>query len=142
MARPLYESARNLQDERAATTIIQQWGRCTLTKLSVHEHIDFRAFRDNQPVALIEFKRRHNNRCQYPTYMIAKQKWDNGIRMSKVEGIPFVLVIKWVDGYHFLQVNDNTPHTLAQGGRYDRGDKLDIEQMVYIDTNLFKFIAP
>lgn len=141
MSRPIYENAKNRQDEVWAQEKIETWARCTLEKLPYKDHIDWKAYRNGDLVALIEFKRRTCTKNQYPTYMISSAKWRNGLSMSNTYGVPFILTVRWADGLYYLHVKDSVPLTLASGGRWDRGDDLDVEEMVYVDTNLFKPIC-
>lgn len=141
MRRPIYENESNRQDERDAAKKIEAWASCKLTKLPYKDNIDWKATRDGKTVAFIEFKKRTNRRDQYSTYMIAHKKWLNGLKMASQYGVPFLLCIQWTDGLHYLVCQDDTPIIIASGGRTDRNDKKDIEQMVYIDTSLFKMIG-
>lgn len=138
--RPIYENQSNRNDEISAQSRIEKWANCKLTKLQMRENIDWRAYRNDKQVALIEFKKRNNTRSKYPTYMVSHAKWLNGLRMSKTEGVPFILVIQWTDGLYYLSCKDTTPHTLGSGGRWDRNDRHDVEKMIYLDTNLFSHI--
>ena len=70
--------------------------------------------------------------------MVAMKKIDRGIALAKAAGVPFIFFVQWTDGLHYLIVNTDTPVTRGQGGRTDRGDQFDIEQMAYFDTALFK----
>lgn len=140
--RPTYESARNRQDEAVTATIIEKWAGCKLIKQPMRNFIDWIAYRDNTPVAHIEFKRRNNNRMQYPTYMVSANKWKNGRDIAHRDKIPFILVIQWNDGLFYLKASDDIPVTYGTGGRQDRNDSADIENMVYIKTSLFKQIKP
>lgn len=139
--RPTYESASNLADEKYNASIIEAWAKCKLVKQPMSKFIDWIAYRDDIPVATIEFKKRNNLRAQYPTYMVSKAKWDNGIAAAHDLKVPFLMCIRWSDGLHYLPVTPQTPITTGTGGRRDRGDNADIEPMVYVDTNLFKRIC-
>lgn len=138
MARPIYESQQDRDNELTVQKQIETWASCILKKLPYNRYIDWEAYRQGVMVALVEFKQRRNPRRQYPTYMVSLAKWNNGIRMSKEADVPFLLCVKWTDGLHFILVNEHTPITTGTGGRYDRGDSADVEQMAYIDTSLFK----
>lgn len=141
MRRPIYENEANRQAEKVAAKKIEAWANCELTKMPYKDHIDWKATRNGELVALIEFKQRTNKRQQYATYMVAHKKWLNGLAMASKYGVPFLLCIQWTDGLHYLVCKDDTPVIVASGGRTDRNDKRDIEQMVYIDTSLFKMIG-
>lgn len=136
--RPIYESQHDRDNEAIVQKQVEAWARCSLTKQPYNRYLDWEAHRDNTLVALMEFKQRKNPRLQYPTYMVAHTKWMNGLRMSGDAGVPFILFVKWTDGLFYLHVREDTPITVASGGRWDRGDKADVEQMAYVNTSLFK----
>lgn len=138
--RPRYETQQDRDNELLVQKQIEAWASCTLKKTAAQAYVDFEITRDNTLVALAEFKKRSNPRRQYPTYMVAKKKIDRGIALAKKEGVPYIFFVHWTDGLHFLVVNESTPMTSGTGGRTDRGDAFDIEQMCYFDTNLFRRI--
>jgi len=141
-SRPRYETQQDRDNETLVQGVIERWAKCTLYKTPAQDHLDWKAFRDGKLVAIIEFKKRSNPRLQYPTYMVSKKKIDRGMARSKELSVPFIFIVQWTDGLHYLTMNDDTPMTVGQGGRVDRGDQFDIEQMAYFDTKLFKRIIP
>ncbi|QNO00778.1 hypothetical protein phiPsa397_001 [Pseudomonas phage phiPsa397] len=138
--RPRYETQADRDNELVVQKQIEAWAKCTLKKTPAQHYLDFEIYREGVCVALAEFKKRSNPRRQYPTYMVAKKKIDRGIALAKAEGVPYIFFVQWTDGLHFLVINEDTPMTSGTGGRTDRGDAFDIEQMAYFDTSLFKLI--
>jgi len=136
--RPRYETQQDRDNETAVQHQIEKWAKCTLKKTGSQHRIDWEAFRGAKLVALMEFKKRSNPRLQYPTYMVARKKIDSGIDLALKSGVPFIFFVQWKDGLYYLEVNYDTPMSNGTGGRTDRGDKFDIEDMAYFDTKLFK----
>ncbi|WYN05145.1 hypothetical protein ISREJYDI_CDS0185 [Pseudomonas phage UNO-G1W1] len=136
--RPRYETQQDRDNESSVKSQIEKWAKCTLTKTGSQAFYDWEAHRDGKLVALMEFKKRTNPRRQYPTYMVAMKKIDRGIALAKDAGVPFIFFVQWTDGLHYLVVNTDTPMTVGTGGRKDRGDRYDMEEMAYFDTALFK----
>lgn len=140
--RPRYETQTDRDNELAVQKQIEAWAKCELRKTGSQAFYDFTAHRDGLLVALMEFKKRSNPRRQYPTYMVAKKKIDRGIKLSKESKVPYIFFVQWTDGLHYLKIDEDTPMTSGTGGRTDRGDAFDIEQMCYFDTSLFKPVKP
>lgn len=138
--RPRYESPADRYNENAAKEKIEVWANCRLEKLSSVDYLDWKAYRNAKLVAVIEFKKRSNPRLQYPTYMVSAEKWKNGIAMAEKLKVPFIFVVQWTDGLYHLKVTEDIEVSKGVGGRTDRGDSYDIEQMVYVDTSLFTLI--
>lgn len=138
--RPRYETQADRDNEKAVEKQIETWASCTLKKTASQHYLDWEAYRNGKLVALMEFKKRSNPRLQYPTYMVAKKKIDRGKIESAKAQVPFIFLVQWTDGLHYLLIDDDTPMTIGNGGRTDRNDRFDIEQMAYFDTTLFKLI--
>lgn len=138
--RPRYETQGDRDNEIAVQDQIERWAKCTLKKTRSQHYLDWEAYRGGVLVALMEFKKRSNPRLQYPTYMVARKKIDNGISLSLKAGVPFIFFVQWKDGLYYLEINPDTPTYNGTGGRTDRGDKFDIEEMAYFDTRLFKLV--
>ena len=87
--------------------------------------VDRLAARDGCVKAWLEIKCRTNDFSKYPTYMISARKIRDGLHLSDITGVPFILVVSWSDCIKFTQVTGNYP--TRSGGRYDRNDALDVE---------------
>jgi len=136
--RTTYEAKLDVTNEKAVQAEIEKRWSCNLHKMPKAQHIDWVATRGKQATAFIELKCRTNKRHQYPTLMLSFSKWMHGIQMASAAAIPFLLVIRWLDGTYYLKVTDSTPMRVEHGGRQDRGDWQDMEPVVQIDINLFR----
>lgn len=141
MTRPTYESQIDRDNELSVQIRLEDWGNCELVKLPMQQYLDWEAWRGDKLVALMEYKKRSNKRLQYPTYMVAKKKIDRGMYQASRAGVPFIFVVEWTDGLHYLKIDIDTPVTYGSGGRSDRNDRFDQEKMCYFETHLFKKIG-
>jgi hypothetical protein len=91
---------------------------------------------DMKLAAIVEIKTRRNNYNKYPTYMLSANKWRNGLALSKEKGVPFMLVVSFLDGIYVTKMKQE--YDIRQGGRYDRGDAMDVEDCVYIPMSDFR----
>lgn len=84
---------------------------------------------------VVEVKVRKNERNRYPTYMLSKMKYDTLCNVTE-QGADALLAVQWTDQLGVIQLP--TEHTVSTGGRYDRNDSRDIEQVVLIPVKKFK----
>jgi hypothetical protein len=84
---------------------------------------------------IVEVKVRRNERRRYPTYMLSKMKYDNLCAFAGSGG-DALLAVQWTDELGVIQLP--AEHRVSTGGRYDRNDPMDIEQVVLIPTRKFK----
>lgn len=84
---------------------------------------------------VVEVKVRRNERRRYPTYMLSKMKYDRLCEFVE-QGVDALLAVQWTDQLGVIQIP--AKHTVSTGGRYDRNDPMDIEQVVLIPTSKFK----
>jgi len=84
---------------------------------------------------VVEVKVRKNERDRYPTYMLSKMKYDTLCNVTE-QGADALLAVQWTDQLGVIQLP--TEHTVSTGGRYDRNDPRDVEQVVLIPVKKFK----
>ena len=84
---------------------------------------------------VVEVKVRRNERRRYPTYMLSKMKYDRLCEFVE-QGVDVLLAVQWTDELGVIQIP--AKHTVSTGGRYDRNDPMDVEQVVLIPTSKFK----
>lgn len=140
MSRPLYETQDNIDDERriveeVAAACGAYWAK--LPRLSVIDYVLCKG-----PVAVrgLEVKRRRVPRSHYPTLTISKKKIDRAMVACCALNLPLLLAIGWDDGtfvYRFDELIIDT-FDVVTGGRADRDDPKDIEEMYAIPTANFK----
>jgi hypothetical protein len=83
----------------------------------------------------VEVKVRRNERARYPTYMLSKMKYDILCGFA-AQGADALLAVQWTDQLGVIQLP--AEHKVSTGGRYDRNDPMDVEQVVLIPTHKFK----
>ena len=104
-------------------------------------HIDWIALRNNEPLAFVEIKHREKLEFgRFTTYMISLNKWLKAKELSKEVNVPFILVVKFMDGIYYGKYTSDMilDNKYGFNGRYDRGDTQDVEPMVYIPLSIFK----
>lgn len=84
---------------------------------------------------VVEVKVRRNERRRYPTYMLSKMKYDILCEFA-AQGADALLAVQWTDELGVIQIP--AEHSVSTGGRYDRNDPMDVEQVVLIPTRKFK----
>lgn len=135
--RPLYESNDDLDREWAAVLEFCEHSKTFPIKLPIGARADYMLCRNRDAVAVVEVKCRKNNRRTYPTYMLSKSKYDALCEYTNM-GLHAALLVSWEDDIGYVSIP--TEHEVARGGRTDRNDPLDVEQVVLIDINKFKLI--
>jgi hypothetical protein len=134
--RPMYETQFDLDNEGSAKSRIEKAFKCVLHKLPISYSADWVATRNNEIVAVLEYKKRTCEKDKFPTTFIFVDKWMNGQRLSDTMSVPFFLLIEWTDGLYWHQVG-STPVTFKVSGRTDRGDPQDIQPAVHIPVTAF-----
>jgi len=135
--RPVYESSA---DKTAEACVIRKLSErqqgaqfVKLPQLSVLDYVVI----DNEKVkALVEIKNRRNPVDKYPTYIISERKLKDGLELSKLLNVSFILVVSWLDDIRWVKIKRLYPAEI--GGRYDRGDAQDIERVCHIPIGDFK----
>lgn len=139
MARPIYETEQDRQNERALADAIEARFKCKLTKMSMKYHLDFIAERDGKAVAFFEMRQRKNKMMAYSDYMLSLDKVRNADTLTAATGLPCYLVVKWADAVGYCEIPPSDSH-VAVGGSYRRNDPQDIEPMVFFPVAQFKVI--
>jgi len=134
--RPLYESSKDLSNELRVSNILKDCWDVVFVKLPMAYHVDWAVVRGTEIKAFAEFKRRHNPKDRYPTFMISLNKFKNGRGLGKEIGVPFLIIVEWNDGLYYCDT-EAVDRTYGFGGRSDRGDPQDKEPVVFIDTKAF-----
>ena len=135
--RPVYETAGDLTaEDRVSASLAAAWG-FDLEKLPRLHTFDRAMRRGGVLKGLIEIK---NRKKSYPTYLISHKKWQDMLAFSEAQGVPAALVICWpVNGDTQIKVTRITrdPVSVIKGGRKDRCDPKDTEDMVEIPMTKF-----
>lgn len=138
--RPRYETKADKEREAlVAEKFARHFEDMSVEKLADQGRADYVAYQDGEPVGYIEIKVRTCQHNQYSTYFISKKKL---LALQKLAGDKkSAVVVQWTDRAGFIPVNlflENA--TFRSGGRKDRNDPLDIEEMAEVDISLFRFL--
>src|ERR1051325_4779310 len=99
----LYESESSRQNEdRIASRIASQWD-CAPRKLTVPYRVDFALESGGEIKAWLEVKCRSYPSTRYSTLMISVLKWETGILHAQATRLPFIIAVKFSDGFKFYQ---------------------------------------
>lgn len=135
--RPLYETKEDLHRERKVARHLGSVTDSIPVKLPINAHADYIMVREGEAKAVVEIKCRNNSRLAYDTYMISQHKYE-GLLSWEGYGLKPLLLVSWTDSIGFISLP--CPHTKSIGGRRDRGDTQDIEDVVHIEISQFKLI--
>jgi hypothetical protein len=135
--RPVYETVADRLREGDVREYIMDKYECNYVQSGRLAIVDGYLHRTNGDlVAVVEIKCRNNAYNKYPTYMISANKWRNGLRLADDHGVIFLLVVGFTDGIYVTKMKEN--YEVKRGGRYDRGDSMDVEDCVYIPMSDFR----
>ena len=141
--RQLYESPKDLNNESHIASLLEQkWG-CEFAKLPISYRLDFVVTRDGKAVAFAEFKTRNYSMediNKMGGYLLSIGKWSAAIQLCEASQLPFVLVVKTLDGLYCSTFTEFKPDDVLVRGRTDRSDWQDIEPCVLLNTQRFKRI--
>lgn len=141
--RLIYETDSDRHRQREA---IGHLARATNTQVIETERLvswDYEMVRDSKVLAMVEVKCRKCKSSTYPTYMISQAKAVRLRDTAIARGVASGLLVCWKDGeIGWLRIDSTNPDgwLVQQGGRVDRNDPLDIEQVVHFDIASFRFI--
>lgn len=142
MTRPRYETPEDRSRELvAATTLANHFTNTSIKKLPKNDRADFLLMADGVDVGYIEVKTRTCASTTYPTYHVSKDKLLALEAKAEKDGLRAMLLVSWVDRIGFIGVTRLLAEaTFKQGGRWDRNDPADVEEMADIPINKFKFL--
>ena len=129
--RPRYETEADRERERDVLAAICLRWDCVARKLPVDGHtLDYELINPGGRV-IAEIKCRPHRHDYYDTYMIS---------LGKVRaGGPFgLLIVQFSDGIYWLRFGDK--HITGLGGRRDRGDPADIEDVALYPVEQFRYV--
>ena len=141
MIRPVYETEKDRKMEQAIINELSDAWKIFYQKLPIKHRLDFALLDDKKAViAWAEVKRRDNDSTTYDTYMLSLDKYMSGMKLFKLTGLPFYMVVKFSDGLYYCEVSllSYAQLNISFGGRTDRGDSQDVDPCIYFDSNLFK----
>lgn len=141
MSRPLYETKEDMDRETAVATELCRAWKCTSRKFGKNYTLDYELLRDGEVVALCEIKCRFVSHNTYDTYMISVQKIKEAQKIADSRRLPAFIVVHYEDDIRFFHVNME-PDWTEQGGRTDRGDPMDVEEVAHYKAERLTSIYP
>lgn len=142
--RSRYESHKDLKSEREIAREVLSFFRATsfVQFNGPYSKIDLLLTRGRlnpQAVVLLEAKDRERLPFdRYPEYEISIRKITDGLRISKMQNVPFWLAIRFKDRItRLVQIEPPLTYRRVMGGRDDRGDKYDREPCFRIPISDF-----
>lgn len=136
--RQIYENrSTQMDEERIAAMVEKKWsGR--MIKLPMKNRVDYAFSSEDGILAYAEIKSRKNSIKEYPSFMVALDKWMSARRIAEVSnGVPMFFVVEWTEGVYYLR-QDEATYRVGIGGRKDRGDEYDQELCVFVPIEQFK----
>ena len=137
--RPIYETEKDLVNERSLSDVVSKKWKCTLQKLQPRDPFDYAAVRSKEVVAFVEMKNRTNSFGKYDTYMISMTKLVHARSINQATSLPCILAVRWTDLIGWVRL-DNVTTQVTMGGRFDRNDPQDIEPVCHISMKDFIII--
>lgn len=142
--RPLYESADDLRNEQDTAALLGRLWDCQFRKLPIRYHLDFTITQGDKAVAFCEMKTRSYTMQKIEEmggYLLSLGKWGAAQSLHHASRLPFILVVKTLDGIWYATFTDFLPERVVVQGRTDRGDWQDIEPCVLIPGKHFKKVG-
>jgi hypothetical protein len=148
MMRPTYEKPEDrVNDFRALTHVVAFCKRqapahaWTFVQKPQGHPWDGDVFCDGHLYAYVEVKNRTDRSDKYDTWQISKSKVDGNHAASVAARTKYWLCFTWAGVPFGALINRPTAFPTKMGGRTDRGDRHDIEEMYQIPAKDFKLLA-
>jgi hypothetical protein len=141
--RPLYETSADLEREGGIASYLEGKWNCSFIKLPIRYHLDFVLTRNDAVAAYAEVKTRNYSMDAIDSmggYLMSIGKWEAAKSLSEASKVPFILIVKTLDGLYRSRFDDFNPDGVLVRGRTDRNDWQDIEPCVCLNANRFKRI--
>jgi hypothetical protein len=138
--RPLYETQADRDGEREIVLQLCNAWDCMAEKGRELGFVDYYLYKPKTNlIAVVEIKNRKTlSLNKFPAYMISKKKITNGLSIGNELAVPYLLVVNFAESLMFAEIKKGYKFKEAMGGRKDRGDPNDIEEVVFIPISLFK----
>jgi hypothetical protein len=137
----LYETKEDIQRETAVAAELCRAWKCQSRKFGKNYTLDYELLRDGSVVALCEIKCRNVDSNHYDTYMISLKKLHEARKIADSKKLPAFIVVHYEDDIKFIHVNEE-PDKIEQGGRVDRNDPMDIEDVAHFNKERLASIYP
>ena len=137
MTRPVYETKSDRGRERKVSLELAKAWSAELLATQVLSACDYVMSRDGEVKALVEIKCRSNEAARYPDYMISNDKIEKIKAAARIIGALPLLVVSFTDGIYWVDLSKSIGR-VDVGGRKDRGDPSDLEQVLLISMDQFQ----
>ena len=136
--RPIYETAEDVSREQSvADHLATKWG-ARVVKNPRFYSVDWCVLKEGKNLAaFLEVKCRTHAHGQFPTLMVSLHKIAEGLALSEIAGVPFLLGVSFAGDIWWCRVM-RRHYPVSMGGRTDRGDTQDIEPVVEIPIEDFR----
>jgi hypothetical protein len=138
MTRPVYESDADRANQAGVIAKLERAFGLTATAPRDPFAPYDAVFRFTHRPCVVEIKVRRNERARYETYLLSEHKY-NALCAIDARGANALLAVQWTDQLGVVRLP--TDHTIAFGGRFDRGDNRDVERVVLIPTSSFTTVT-
>jgi hypothetical protein len=140
MVRPIYETKEDLRNENSVINYFCSYFNSNFSfhKIPKQYHLDYCITNKNKVKYFCEVKVRKNSSYQYSDYLLSLAKVSAAKNLQDASGLKSILLVKWTDKIGYTKFNFDWPVYI--GGRKDRDDWQDVEPVVHIPNNSFKFL--
>jgi hypothetical protein len=138
MGRPKFQTLDDLDNERSVIEVWDQKMHCTSHKLPDHYYADYCCVRNNQPVAIVEIKRRNLSWGDFPTFVVGAKKRMECLRLAEYFNIPAFMVFQYNDGVYYANFAEKPLRHEWKGRFRNARDTQDQEPMVFWSDEVFK----
>lgn len=136
--RPIYESEGDRKMQKKIIDIFRKEYGAEVTEMPPLHPYDYQLTSHDVMVGLAEVKRRMVDSNKYEHIWLSKQKVDEVMREASVLQVPFFFVVEFDDGVWWVEMKP--PYPVQKGGRTDRGDEQDIEDVYCIPSKSFRSV--
>ena len=140
VSRPLYESEEDRNHEATiARKIALAWG-CEIHKTPPKAPYDYCVVKNGLIRGVVEIKMRKNTHDYYATFLLSVDKVVRCNQHAQLIGCPFIVVVQYTDALKWWRFAEGE-YSTEIGGRFDRGDALDVEPVIHVPLRHFKEIG-
>lgn len=139
--KPIYENEEDHDNEqRLANFLAEKW-KCNMLRQKKLSQFDFIAYRDETPVAFLEFRRRTHLMNDYKTVIISMTKLVAWHSMSGITKLPCLFVVEWNDFIAYTNLDDamKTAEFKISRKTHKRRNAYDDQEVIaFLQTDKFK----
>lgn len=133
---PVYETSEDRKREAGVANVLCSSWKCDAIMLPKKSVADAILMKDEDVKAFVEIKCRSK---EYDTYMISQRKINDLKSASTMFQVKSLVVVSYPNRICYFDASIE-PDRVEQGGRIDRNDNHDVEQMNHYVTSRLKTI--